>query len=318
MKAKLFGLDRRTKLSKATGATELLDPEDTSAGDSELLCTPLSVEEMEETSQMARMTGQRLPIVRTQASRFMNVLNELRSTSDRICNAADRETECAEETAQDKKTELATLRLQLKEESLKARGLALRELEEAWKAKLEQNENQLRRREVQLSIREGALARLTSKVYGVISRLNQTESESQRKAERLEAELTELRHQLKAKNEHVAAKQPLLEKLQAELKEKIKQLESRLQASEAKLLGCETELKQKETLIQAAAAKEAEIGKLIKSLSSECDKLSSELHQKSALIVQLEKRPRNPMADAATLKTTIVKKVLARIQEQPV
>jgi chromosome segregation ATPase len=318
MTAKLLGLERRAKVSKEPIATELLDPEDMNAVDSELLCAPLSVEEMEETSQMARMTGQRLPIVRTQANRFMNVLNELRSTSDRICNAADRETDCAEETAQDKKTELATLRLQLKEESLKARGLALRELEEAWQAKLEQNENQLRRREIQLSVREGALARLTSKVYRVISRLNQTESESQKKAERLEAELTEVRRQLKAKDEHVAAKEPILEKLQAELKEKVKQLEHQLQATEAKLVGCETELKQKETLIQAAAAKEAEIGKLIKSLSSECDRLSCELHQKSLLIAQLEKRPRNPLGDAATLKTTIVKKVLARIQEQPV
>jgi chromosome segregation ATPase len=305
MKARIFGLERRAKMSKEPIGAELLDPGDITETDSELLDGPLSAEEIEYPNH------QRLPIVRTQANRFMNVINELKSVSDRVCDAADRETDCDEQSEQNKKAELTTLRLQLKEESLKARGLALRELEEAWKAKLQQNENQLRRREIQLSVREGALARLTSKVYAVISRLNQAESESQKKAERLEAELTEVKHQLKAKDERLTANEPILEKMQGELKEKIKEFELRLQATEGKLQSCETELKQKETLIQAAAAKEAEMGKLIKSLSSECDKLSSELHQKS--IAQLEKKQRNPISDA-----TILKKVLGRIQEQPV
>src|SRR5436853_451117 len=175
---------------------------------------------------------------------------------------------------QSNKRDLASLRLQLKEESLKARSLALREIEEAWKAKVELIQNQLRGREVQLRVRERDLAGLTSKVYGVINRINQSESESQNKAEQLETEITELRHQLKEKDERLATKRPAQE---LELR-KIKELQDQLQTAERKLQSCEAELEKKENLVRAAAAKEAELGKLITRLSSECEKLSSEPH----------------------------------------
>jgi chromosome segregation ATPase len=249
-----------------------------------------------------------LPTVRTQADVFLNAIDDLKSVSDRVCDQADRDAERAGKMEDSKRTELADLRLQLKEESLKARGLALRELEEAWKAKLELVQNQIRRREAQVRVREGELTRMASKIYGVVNRLNQTESESQSKAEQLEAEIADLKHQLKERDERLAAKKPARE---AEL-EHIKQLEDRLQSTEENLQSRDAELKEKDKLIQAATAKEAELGKLIDRLSSECEKLTAESHDKTPVAEQVEKKQQRSSGDFGAWK-----KILARIQEQP-
>src|SRR5206468_11542155 len=48
---------------------------------------------------------------------YTTLFRSLKSVSDRVCDAADREVECSEQTEQSNKTDLASLRLQLKEES---------------------------------------------------------------------------------------------------------------------------------------------------------------------------------------------------------
>jgi chromosome segregation ATPase len=300
--------DRKATVVLETIETELVSSEHVNATDPEPLGNRRFPEEIEYKTQPARIANPCLPSVRTQADVFLNVINGLKSVSDRVCDAADREVECSEPTEQSKKTDLASLRLQLKEESLKARSLALREIEEAWKAKVELIQNQLRGREIQLRVRERDLAGLTSKVYGVINRINQAESESQNRAEQLETEITELRHQLKEKDERLAAKRPAQE---LELK-KLKELQDQLQTAEGKLQSCEAELEKKENLIRAAAAKEAELGKLITHLSSECEKLSSEPHD-NAPVAEQEKKQQGSPGDPP-----VWKKILGRIQEQPV
>jgi len=60
----------------------------------------------------------------------------------------------------------------------------------------------------------------------------------------------------------------------------------------AKLASRERELKQKEGIIDAAAARETEIDKLIERLSTECDKLSEELCEKRIRIARLQDKPR--------------------------
>ena len=60
----------------------------------------------------------------------------------------------------------------------------------------------------------------------------------------------------------------------------------------AKLASRERELKQKEGIIDAAAAGETEIGKLIERLSTGCDKLSEELCEKRIRIARLQDKPR--------------------------
>jgi chromosome segregation ATPase len=259
------------------------------------------------------LVGERcLPTIRIQASPFLDTLNTLKSVSERVCDEADRQAESTEPMEQNQKADLVSLRLQLKEESLRARGVALRELEEAWRAKIELIQNQVRAREAQLRVRESNLARLTTKVYGVISRINQAEAESQHRMEQLETEITELRHQLKVRDERLAAKQATPE-LAETLSADIKELEHRLQTAEEKLQSCEAELKTKENLIQAAGAKEAELGKLITRLSSECDKLASELRDKSPVAAQSEKKPQRSRTDSP-----VWKKIVGRIQEEPV
>ena len=85
-----------------------------------------------------------------------------------------------------------------------------------------------------------------------------------------------------------------------------------MQTAEGKLQSCEAELEKKENLIRAAAAKEAELGKLITRLSSECEKLSSEPHD-NAPVAEQEKKQQGSLGDSP-----VWKKILGRIQEQPV
>jgi chromosome segregation ATPase len=271
-----------------------------------------STKETEYETSTALVGNLNLPKVHIQATPFLDALDNLKSASDRVCDLAGRETEPAGPVEQNTKTEIAALRLQLREESLKARVVALREMEEAWRAKIELIQNQVRAREVQLRVRESNLARLATKVYGVIGRLNETEAEAQRKTEQLESEIAGLRQQLQERDERLAAKKATPELAEA-LKENIKELEQQLQAAEQKLQSCESELKTKENLIQAAAAKEAELGKLIARLSSECERLASGARSKSPVASQLEKKQERSLTDSP-----VWKKIVGRIQEEPV
>jgi chromosome segregation ATPase len=301
------------KMPKEFTGMKLVSLKDIKAATSELLRDDRCTEEIECKTELVSTGHQYLPSLRTHANQFVNAINGLKSLSDRMCDAADREAERGAQTEKSEQTELASLRLQVKEESLKVRALALRELEEVWKAKIEQTEYQLRGREVRLNIREKELAALTSKVYRFINRLNQTESESQKKTERLEAEVTELRQKLEERDERAVAIESPPVTPEVNQSETIKDLELRLQSAESKLRSYEAELKQKELLIQTAATKEAEIGKLISRLSSECERLSSELQNKSLKPEATEKKEHRSNSD-----TAIWKKILARIQEQMV
>jgi chromosome segregation ATPase len=268
-------------------------------GNFELFYDHRLIKEIEDESRTAESPGERLGDIGTQTNLLLNLIDELRSITDRACHAAVREAECADRIEASKESELASLQIQLKEreESLKARDTALTQLERVSKTRIEELENRLHEKETQLANRESDLNRLQSESECLMDRLNQVEvtlkqARSNGSAEHMEAELAKVRSQLEEKEAYIAARDPILEKLEADLREQIGDLQHRLQATESRLQSCEAELKEKETLIQAAAGKEAEIGKLIVRLSSECDKLSSELCQKSGLIAQLEKKER--------------------------
>lgn len=300
-------------MAKEFTGMKLVNLKDMKAAASELLRDDPSTEDVEDKNELVSTNRQNLPSLRTHANQFVNVINGLKSLSDRVSDLADRKDEHGAQAEKGEKSELENLRLEVKAESLKARALALKELEEAWKAKIEQTEYQLRGREVRLTVREKELARLTSKVHGVINQLNQTESESQKKVERLEAEITELREKLKERDECAAARDVSPPTAKVDQSETIEELELRLETAERKIQSYEADLKQKDLLIQSAANKEAEIGKLIARLSSECEKLSFELENKNLERGAIEKKEHASVGD-----TPLWKKILARIQEQTV
>ena len=123
--------------------------------------------------------------------------------------------------------------------------------------------------------------------------------------------MTGLARQLKETQTELETKDHQLKHADGDLKAKNQDLEVRLQDLESQLQGHQAELKEKENLIQAAASREMEIGKLIARLSEECRKLSAELNEKSLIVAQLEKKPRHFISDGA-----VWKKVLGRGKEE--
>ena len=105
--------------------------------------------------------------------------------------------------------------------------------------------------------------------------------------------LTDLKLQLAQREEDLAAKESALSRHEGDLRAGIQSLQFRLQETEAKLANRDRELKQKDALIDAAANREIEIGRLIERLSSECESLSMELCEKRLLITQLQDKTRH-------------------------
>jgi hypothetical protein len=124
----------------------------------------------------------------------------------------------------------------------------------------------------------------------------------------IETELTDLRLQLEKREESLAARELALNRQEADLRTSIQNLHLRLQETEARLASRERELKQKDGLIDAAAVRETEMGRFIERLSSECDKLSSELCEKRLLITRLQRH--------STSGGKVWKKVLGLAQEE--
>jgi len=123
--------------------------------------------------------------------------------------------------------------------------------------------------------------------------------------------MAELKYQLQETQVQLRAKEEELRQAGGDLKARCQELEVKLQEMENALQSREAELKDKDNLIQAAANRETEIGKLIQRLSQECGKLSAELQEKNLIVAQLEKKQRHFMSDGA-----VWKKVLSRVKDE--
>src|SRR6266542_3030545 len=144
-------------------------------------------------------------------------------------------------------------------------------------------------------IEEKELRILRRKNVGLISRLDEAEEIAKQAETRIHEQLTplnrevaELRLQLANRDKTIQTKNNMIKTIELDFRAKIVELEQRLRDSETKLHELQTTIKEKDALIQATAGKEAEIGKLIKRLSTECDRLNTELQEKSRLPAQLE------------------------------
>lgn len=114
----------------------------------------------------------------------------------------------------------------------------------------------------------------------------------------MESDLTTLCGEIQQKNEALQAREIELARLEETLKAKQSELENRIQAEadqksaiescQLRLQETERELNEKNRCILAASAREAEIGKLIERLSSECERLSADLCEKRRIISRLE------------------------------
>src|SRR6266542_394149 len=223
--------------------------------------------------------------IEVQANQLLDYINKLTSLADRACNTAILQTETVQLIEENRNAEITNLRNQLEQQSAQFREqqLAMVRLEEGSKAQITALEIQLRQAEIQRN-EEKELRILRRKNVGLISRLDEAEEIAKQAETRIHEQLTplnrevaELRLQLANRDKTIQTKNNMIKTIELDFRAKIVELEQRLRDSETTLHELQTTIKEKDALIQATAGKEAEIGKLIKRLSTECDKLNTEL-----------------------------------------
>ncbi len=257
--------------------------------------------------------------IEVQANQLLDYINKLTSLADRACNTAILQTETVQLIEENRNAEITNLRNQLEQQSAQFREqqLAMVRLEEGSKAQITALEIQLRQAEIQRN-EEKELRILRRKNVGLISRLDEAEEIAKQAETRIHEQLTplnrevaELRLQLANRDKTIQTKNNMIKTIELDFRAKIVELEQRLRDSETTLHELQTTIKEKDALIQATAGKEAEIGKLIKRLSTECDKLNTELQEKSRIPAQLEPKKAPSVTDSK-----IWRQVIGRFQEE--
>ena len=259
--------------------------------------------------------------IETQANQLLDYISKLSSLADRACVTAIRQTETAQRSEESRQTEVATLRNQLEQSTLalQERNLAFTMLENNTRDQLATLEQRLRSTERKLEERETEIASLNRQINELANRPvtpgyteQQLEQEVAKKTADIDREIAALKSQLSQRDEAVQGKANMFKKAEADFRANIIDLETRLKDAESKLHLQETQLKDKEVVIQATAAKEAEIGKLIKRLSQECENLSVELHEKTRMMGQLEIKKPQTQPDK-----NVWRRMIGRLQDDP-
>ena len=259
--------------------------------------------------------------IETQANQLLDYISKLSSLADRACVTAIRQTETAQRSEESRQTEVATLRNQLEQSTvtLQERNLAFATLESSTRSQVLSLEQRLRITERQLGEREGEISSLNRQISELAHRPmtpgyteQQLEHEVAKKTAANEQQIAVLKNQLSQRDGLVQAKANMFKKAEADFRATIIDLETRLKEAESKLQLQETQLKDKEAVIQATAAKEVEIGKLIKRLSQECENLSNELQEKTRLMGQLEIKKPQTQPDK-----NVWRRMIGRLQDDP-
>lgn len=246
--------------------------------------------------------------VESHVDRLLKLLKKLESINDRadgansrepgasedfdlLVIAALREAECADLIEKTMEADLTALcdEIKRKNEALQAREAAFARERESSRAELAEDQTRLQEQEKQLINLQAAQRKLAAErdllahaLDAAQATAKQFEAEAQQFKQRMEEELSALRQQLTTRTESsdTVKREIDPEQAQGDQKKEIAGLQLRLQEIEAKLSSQERELKEKEVVIHAAGLREAELGKLIQRLSTECDKLSAELCEK--------------------------------------
>jgi chromosome segregation ATPase len=269
----------------------------------------------------SELNGDYLPPIESYSTRLFNLLDDLKSLSDRACVAALRKAESADDQEESMFSAIITLRNQLDErdEDLQAKDEALKRLDTRWRAKFEQLEICMRKKDAQLRTGGSDLQLAGPEAQELSTRLNYAElalqnSECQRKqlTERFQVEIAALKLQLLSRTARLEEKEISLRKAEGELRARVEDHRISLQEIEAKLAAVETELEQKKSVLEAAALRESEIRKLMGRLSLECEHLTGELHDKLALITRLEEKNHDHPTGGK-----VWKRVIGLMQQQP-
>ena len=259
--------------------------------------------------------------IETQANQLLDYISKLSSLADRACVTAIRQTETAQRSEETRLTEVATLRNQLEQSTvaLQERNLAFSMLENSTRDQVAALEQRLRSTERQLEERETEIGTLNRQIHELANRPvtpgyteQQLEKEVAKKTEALFQEVTALKSQLCQRDESAQSKANMFKKAEADYRANIIELETRLKEAENKLQLQEAQLKDKEVVIQATAAKEVEIGKLIKRLSQECENLSNELQEKTRVMNQLDIKKSQIQPDK-----NVWRRMIGRLQDDP-
>ncbi|MGZ8454455.1 MAG: hypothetical protein ACXW6K_20670 [Candidatus Binatia bacterium] len=252
--------------------------------------------------------------IETQANQLLDYIGKLSNLADRACVTAIRQTETAQRSEETRQTEVATLRNQLEQSTsaLQERNLAFTMLDNSSREQMASMEQRLRAAERQLEERETEIASLNRQINELVNRPNTpgytTEQLEQEVAEKTAA----LKNQLSQRDELVKSKTSMFKKAEADFRANIMELEQRLKDAEGTVQRQETQLKDKEIVLQATAAKEVEIGKLIKRLSLECENLSNELQEKTRLMGQLDGKKPQTQPDK-----NVWRRMIGRLQDEP-
>jgi len=259
--------------------------------------------------------------IETQANQLLDYISKLSSLADRACVTAIRQTETAQRSEETRQTEVATLRNQLEQSTvaLQERNLAFTMLENSTREQMAAMEQRLRGTERQLEEREDEILSLNRQINELANRPippgfteEQLEQEVAKKTAALDQQIATLTGQLSQREELVQTRTNKFKKAEADFRATIIELESRLKDADSKLQLQETQLKDKEVVIQATAAKEVEIGKLIKRLSQECENLSNELQEKTRLMGQLEFKKPQTQPDK-----NVWRRMIGKLQDDP-
>lgn len=262
--------------------------------------------------------------IEIQASQLFDYIDKLNTFADRAYhNAINNQSKRERRLEEVYQSDLANLNklLEQTKAALQERNVAYAVLQEKTKAQLTEMEKRLLEKQVQLLQREEEIKTLTTDITSFIKHQQQPQESEQptlkSHAHQLNSELhaeeiERLKLQLAKRDEIIQAKNDESRVVQSEFRLKIQELENALRANTNRLEQHEALLKQKEALIQATAIKEAEIGKLIKCLSTECDNLNKQLQEKTRRLAQLEKEKAQSFNDVRAWR-----QVAGQLQEDP-
>jgi len=256
--------------------------------------------------------------IEIQADHLLNYINKLTALADRACSTAIRQSESARRTEENRQTEIDFLRRQLEQTNTQFREqqLAMTRLEQTSREQIAALETQLRQSEVYRIQREKEFIQLRSENNALVSSKGPDSAQrdgrrSLNEAASPEQEIADLKLQLANRDEAIQTKNHEIKVMELDFRTQIVELEQRLRDSQNELQIQEAKLKEKEALIQATAAKETDIGNLIKRLSTECESLNGELQQKSQVLARFESKKGPPSNDGK-----IWRRVIGRLQEE--
>jgi chromosome segregation ATPase len=256
--------------------------------------------------------------IEVQADYLLNYINKLTALADRACSTAIRQSESAQRTEESRQNEINFLRGQLDQANTRFREqqLAMTRLEQSTREQIAGLETQLRQKEIYRIQREKEFIHLRNEQDTRVNRPGQEPSQlrapqAEQEIDRLKKENSQLKIQLANRDEAIQTKNHEIKAIELDLRSQIVELEQRLRESQTELQIQEAKVKEKEVLLKATAAKETEIGNLIKRLSSECESLNGELQQKSQVLARLEGKKPQPTNDGK-----IWRRVIGRLQEE--